>query len=360
MTWWKASSVTVTAGQSTVTVNTGDDIGMIKGAEGLVISNQPPVEIKRSYLNASVMMLELMAPWPYATQSGQPAIAFPTDGDLAAATAVLKQLIDGFQIATELQMQEATNNVHAASALRVKQAIDFHRPKQTNPRDNTTDRVLTTGFAGLGLNYEQFAALPLPSSLSGGELNTGGLYRYVDTTIERPPFGSGFGVVFHISIISAGGLNYGVQMAFDYAANVTAFRRLAGTWQPWVEFYSTSNTTVDSNGFVKSASPIVKLFKDKIMLNGDFSAVYERIATGHYLVKDTCGFAETGWYIETPRDANGNVKVFVEYEQLADKTIVIKTYDPDYSNGKAAAGIPCDIPTDRWIDIRLKEPDQIS
>lgn len=135
MTWWKASSVTVTAGQSTVTVNTGDDIGMIKGAEGLVIGNQPPVEIKRSYLNASVMMLELMAPWPYANQSGQPAIAFPTDGDLAAATAVLKQLINGFTIATEDQMQQAIDNVNAVSALRVKQAIDFHTKsfyKQSN------------------------------------------------------------------------------------------------------------------------------------------------------------------------------------------------------------------------------------
>ncbi|MDI9742207.1 hypothetical protein QM267_18390, partial [Acinetobacter baumannii] len=32
----------------------------------------------------------------------------------------------------------------------------------------------------------------------------------------------------------------------------------------WVRIYDTNNTTVDSNGFIKAASPVVKLFADKI------------------------------------------------------------------------------------------------
>ncbi|MDR7119771.1 hypothetical protein [Rheinheimera soli] len=143
MTWWKASSVTVTAGQSTVTVNTGDDVGMIKGAEGLVIGNQPPVEVKRSYLNASVKMLELISPWPYATQSGQPAVAFPTDGDLAAATAVLKALIDNFYKASTVQAQAGTDDNGFMTSLKTKQAIDINAVSAATA--NTIPKRTATG-----------------------------------------------------------------------------------------------------------------------------------------------------------------------------------------------------------------------
>lgn len=356
MTWWKASSVTVTAGQSTVTVNTGDDIGMIKGAEGLVIGNQPPVEIKRSYLNASVMMLELMAPWPYANQSGQPAIAFPTDGDLAAATAVLKQLINGFTIATEVQMQEATNNVNATSALRVKQAIDFHRALMSSMTDTTTGRVMTVGTAfGLGSTAAPFSIVP-DNAIFNGFYSTSAQW-------DNSPY-PGLDPANQGTLITLkhGDPSYGTQIWVSLSvANDFKFRRIENNAvKSWVTLYSSSNTAVDSNGFVKAASPIIKLFHDKILLNGNFAAEFEKLNVGHYLIKKTEGFADIGWYIETPKDANGNIKVFVRYEQLADKTIVIKTYEPDYSNGKAAAGIPCDIPPDRWIDIRLKEPGLIN
>lgn len=48
---------------------------------------------------------------------------------------------------------------------------------------------------------------------------------------------------------------------------------------------------------------------------------------GHYLLKGTSGFATEGWYIETPKDANGNPYHIVEYETLENGDIQIKTFD---------------------------------
>ena len=91
MTWWTASSVSVTNGATIVNVNTGDDVQIAQEAGGLVIGNNPPVEIKRTFLDGGgLKKIELRLPWPYGAVSNQPAVAFPTDADLAEATRVLR------------------------------------------------------------------------------------------------------------------------------------------------------------------------------------------------------------------------------------------------------------------------------
>lgn len=103
MTWFTATSVTISNGSTIVSVNSGDDIAIAQVAGGLIIGQNQPVEIKRTYLDGGgAKKIELRSAWPYATQTNQAAVAFPTDGDLAAATAVLKQLIDGFTIASQV------------------------------------------------------------------------------------------------------------------------------------------------------------------------------------------------------------------------------------------------------------------
>ncbi|MDN5696214.1 MAG: hypothetical protein L0G61_05910, partial [Staphylococcus equorum] len=82
----------------------------------------------------------------------------------------------------------------------------------------------------------------------------------------------------------------------------------------WFKFWTQLNTTVDSNGFIKAASPIAKLFSEKIELNEEAleqEPVFEKVDIGHYLLKNTEGFSDNGWYIEMPKDANGNVLVAV-------------------------------------------------
>lgn len=128
------------------------------------------------------------------------------------------------------------------------------------------------------------------------------------------------------------------------------------------EVKSTKNTTVDSNGFIKAASPIVKLFAEKIELNEEAKQqdpLFEKLDIGHYLIKNTLGFSELGWYIEMPKDANGNVLVAVQYEQLEDQTIEVKTFAKkfDEETGDIVPNLekPRDIPSGRWIHIRLQE-----
>ena len=125
---------------------------------------------------------------------------------------------------------------------------------------------------------------------------------------------------------------------------------------------STKNTTVDSNGFIKAASPIVKLFADKIESNNEAQLqdiAFEKLGTGDYLIKNSTGFSNDGWYVEAPKDANGNSLVAVVYEQLENQDISVKTYKKkfDIETASIVADLEqaIDIPVGRWIDIRLQE-----
>ena len=119
---------------------------------------------------------------------------------------------------------------------------------------------------------------------------------------------------------------------------------------------------MDGNGFIKAASPIVQLFADRIELNDESAQqdiTFEKLGVGDYLVKGSTGFAQEGWYIEMPKDANGNVLVAVVYEQLANNDISVKVYakkfDEETGDIVVNTAKPRDIPDARWIDLRLQE-----
>ncbi|WP_151766445.1 phage tail fiber protein [Acinetobacter seifertii] len=136
----------------------------------------------------------------------------------------------------------------------------------------------------------------------------------------------------------------------------------SAAWRVPVLIRHSGNTTIDANGFIKAASPIVKLFAEKIELNDEAAEqniTFEKLDVGHYLLKGTSGFATEGWYIETPKDANGNILFAVIYQQLENKDIEIKTFKKkfDVESASIIADLdnPVDISTGRWIDIRLQE-----
>lgn len=135
-----------------------------------------------------------------------------------------------------------------------------------------------------------------------------------------------------------------------------------GIRKGWRKLLDSGNTTQDSNGFIKAASPVAKLFADKIEPNNEAAEqniTFEKIDVGHYLIKGSSGFAQEGWYIETPKDANGNILFAVNYEQLENGDIEVKTYKKkfDLESASIVADLenPMDIMQDRWIDIRLQE-----
>lgn len=142
-----------------------------------------------------------------------------------------------------------------------------------------------------------------------------------------------------------------------------AFRSLfSGVASPWYELKTSANTAIDANGFIKNASPIVQLFADHIELNDEAQQqdiTFEKLGEGDYLIKDSSGFAKEGWYIETPKDANGNVLFSVIYTTLENGDISVKTYkkkfDLETASIVADLNNPVDITENRWIDLRLQE-----
>lgn len=168
----------------------------------------------------------------------------------------------------------------------------------------------------------------------------------------------------------------------------TRVRVSAGTWSPWYAMWHAGNTTVDANGFLKKASPIVKLFGDgSCELNAESQGVtIKRLSEGVYRVSGVLGFnADGAWGgagngIEIPVDDNKRPLVWVESKVLPDGDIEIRTYHRTYDTGPYSArnieamdsgevdkknqpifvempdGTPVDIPEGRFIDLRVEMP----
>lgn len=218
-----------------------------------------------------------------------------------------------------------------------------------------TGNVMQVGAFGLGSNARYQMANPAYQAPTD-ELVKTRMYNFGDVGSIGYGHGWGWAVGDKVHFILGGLINtqlYHVVVADRNASTRTVGYHLIRTAQ---------NTSVDANGFIKNASPIVKLFADKIELNAEAELqpiAFEKLGVGDYLVKDSLGFAQEGWYIEMPKDANGNVLVAVVYEQLENNDISVKTYAKkfDEETGDVVANTtkPRDIPSTRWIDLRLQE-----
>ena len=239
--------------------------------------------------------------------------------------------------------QNFTNNSHAASRL---VGIEDGEIPDVNLTKKASGRVFSPILSG-GYNFNN--------------INAGDYYFYDGSVvgISNPPSFS-YGTVFaQRNYINDSQLTV---IGHDYFNGGIATRgKQNDNWSAWAKHWHTLNTTVDGNGFIKAASPIVQLFADKIELNDEAAQqdiTFEKIGVGDYLIKGSTGFAQEGWYVEMPKDAIGNVLVAVIYEQLANNDISVKTYakmfDEDTGDIVANTARPRDIPSTRWIDLRLQ------
>lgn len=173
-----------------------------------------------------------------------------------------------------------------------------------------------------------------------------------------------------LSVRHRGGYDDGTQYGFVlFDAGMSAglipdlrvVRQASGNWGGTYKLRTEANTTVDANGFIKNASPIIELYADKIKLNDEAqlqTIIFEKRGIGDYLIQGSSGFAQEGWYVEQPKDANGNVYHAVLYEALENGDLSIKTYNKTLdSNGNTVADLnsPVDIKENRFISIRLNE-----
>lgn len=226
----------------------------------------------------------------------------------------------------------------------------------------------------LGLKIGQYnGAFTSTAALGTSDLNAlvvSGYYKLNLTASElsnSPPLKHASGLLNGLLHVMADSTMSAVHQIFynsyySIDSYYLRFRFNSSQWSQWIEVKHSGNTTIDGNGFIKSASPIVKLFVDRIELNEEAKLqdiTFEKLGIGNYLIKNSSGFAQEGWYIETPKDANGNVLFSVIYDTLESGDISIKTYkkkfDLETASIVADLNSPIDITEGRQIDLRLQE-----
>ncbi|HFK4580499.1 TPA: phage tail protein [Citrobacter sedlakii] len=149
-----------------------------------------------------------------------------------------------------------------------------------------------------------------------------------------------------------------------------------------VSFWTTDNTTVSSDGTLKSASPIARVVKSQeecqrmdISENGftwcGCGAANEeaegvkisRLDVGVYVLTGSSGLASSGWQILPPMDPGGMGELgVVEAEQTEIGSLTIRLYKRKYmlsDDGEIikTKGEPMDVPANSWIDVRLDMPE---
>ncbi|EDI1023108.1 phage tail protein [Salmonella enterica subsp. enterica serovar Infantis] len=148
--------------------------------------------------------------------------------------------------------------------------------------------------------------------------------------------------------------------------------------------WDNGNTVVDGNGFIKQASPVVRIFSDGGYETNDESegVVVTRIQTGEYLIEGCTGLnADAAWGgidggFEIPVDRNKLARIWIDYEVNADGSVLVRTYHrvhpsaPPFAQNRigntdisgmftetVADGEPVDIPADSFVSVRVEMPE---
>ncbi|KGI63109.1 hypothetical protein LA04_14555 [Enterobacter sp. UCD-UG_FMILLET] len=145
------------------------------------------------------------------------------------------------------------------------------------------------------------------------------------------------------------------------------------SWYNLAVVRDTSNTTVDSNGFIKIASPIVKIYGDgRYETNDETEGVtVTRLDVGQYLI-DGCEAlnSDAVWGginggFDIPTDRNKQPLIWLDYEVNAAGSVLVKTYHRTHPDAPSFArnekdgvsnGDPVDIPRDQFVSVRVEMP----
>lgn len=137
--------------------------------------------------------------------------------------------------------------------------------------------------------------------------------------------------------------------------------------------YHDKNTFVDSNGFIKRASPVVKIFSDgRVETNDESEGVrVTRLDVGQYYIEGCQALnSDAAWGgidggFEIPTDRNKQPLIWLDYEVNADGSVLVKTYHREHPSAPAFArnerdgladGDPVDIPADQFVSVRVEMP----
>lgn len=149
------------------------------------------------------------------------------------------------------------------------------------------------------------------------------------------------------------------------------------------QLYGTANTTKASDGTLKAASPIVKLFADGSFETNEESkgATVTCLDVGQYLIEGcealNSDAAWGGWDggFDIPTDRNKQPLIWLDYDVNPDGSVLVKTYhrthpdSPEFARNRigfkndagdfietVANGDPVDIPSDQFVSVRVEMP----
>ncbi|MGG4774819.1 hypothetical protein ACLO87_09320 [Paenalcaligenes sp. Me52] len=389
--WHRAGDITVTKGSKTVTGAGGTTwVENIRVGDGLQGPDGRLYEVTNV---ASDTTLAIEPAYLGETASGMPYWIIPVLGyqkllaDRAAALvgavgqlpsdvqenerriANAEQALSSLGGASELNVGTTEGTVAAGDDSRITGAIQQSgNLSDLQNKENARDNLGLGSAATKNTGTNEGEVL-----LSGNAFGLGAYYAVAKNTwagLLQSPTGY-YRAEFPLDNIYAGAMVY----CYDYYNRHAIFSKNFGAdrhsiisatsigneteaWR-WSVLMTSENTTVDSNGFLKRASPIVKLYNARIEKTEHLEindAEFIRIDVGHYEIRNVPLLSRDGWYIETPKDRNNNIYFTVDYEEnIEEKTLTIRTYEPDYSLGRVTNGVPVDILDGRFISLRFSE-----
>lgn len=205
--------------------------------------------------------------------------------------------------------------------------------------------------------------------------NASGLRKYSVDTTNSPTEGNTAGSYIYMP--------WGVDAAVMLGASFFGSRsgeafcqiKKGGVFQGYRFFLDDHNTTVDSNGFIKQASPIFRLANDSAFAQGtrftDAGAgaanteaqgvTAEHVGAGVYEVSGSLGLAADGWQIELPQEpGTGQHMIMAQTSwDASTEVLTVRTFNRqfDVNTASIVPGDPVDIPDGRWLDLRLEMPE---
>ena len=257
----------------------------------------------------------------------------------------VKVSADGNAWVTALQIDAVSGQISGAAVA-------------TDARDTTPGRLMAAGSGGIAGDA---VALAGPDALTAQGLG-GGVYAAAAGLPGLPEISHD--QTLFLGHAGANGGRY-AALALRQADLPGDQRAWFGSGTPgngalhWTELWHRANTTVDANGFLKEASPILRLYDDRTEEPVEpVGAALTKTAPGTYVLDDAPPLAQSGWQVETPMDGNGArlVHVTLDYDAPA-RRLTVRTAIPHWSTRRGwQAGAARDIPAGRWVDLRFARP----
>ena len=233
--------------------------------------------------------------------------------------------------------------------------------------------MMAVGSFGLGMNAD--VASGVVQLHVGNPTSNTTRFSYVPSSVGIGFLPSQWRAGFEIKSTGATGFQL---WASSYGTTPRAAIRIADSsgsngYTDFAEFYTTVNTTRASDGTLKAASPVVKLFADGSFETNDESegCTVTRMKAGEYLIEGCMGMnSDAAWGgidggFDIPKDRNGQALIWLDYEVSADGSVLVKTYHRTHPDAPAFArnelegvgdGDPVDIPRDQFVSVRVEMP----